>query len=264
VIGILTLPAQGPEPAPAVLLLHGTASQKNEVGNLYARLAAALAQAGIASLRIDFAGSGESPVDYRQYSLSGATSDAAISFAFLQHHPAVDQEKIAVLGFSQGGLIAQRLVLQEPALAALVTWSSVATDGVGSFDDFFAAYYAIAQRDGYAEVPFDWLPEPLAFDLKWFEEMKAQRTLTDMRRYEGPILAIAGAADRTVPFTQSSALVAQSPHPASRAVLLAGANHIFNVLSSGPGTPDVAPSHEQLIGLSVDWFKFVLSPAASE
>jgi len=44
---------------PAVLLLHGFASSKDEVGNMYAREAKALAEKGIASLRIDFAGFGK-------------------------------------------------------------------------------------------------------------------------------------------------------------------------------------------------------------
>jgi pimeloyl-ACP methyl ester carboxylesterase len=253
VIGILSLPEQQ-SAEPAVLLLHGTASQKNEVGNLYARLASALAKAGIASLRIDFAGSGDSPVDYRRYNLSSATTDALAAYRFLRQHPAIDPARVAVLGFSQGGLIAQRLVLQEPALAALATWSTVATDGVGAFQDFFDAHYATALRDGYAPVSFPWLEEPLKFDLQWFEDIKAQRTLTEMRGYEGPILTIAGAADTTVPFSQSSALIAQSGHPASRGVLLAGADHIFNVLSDPTIVTPTPASHEQLIALTVNWF----------
>lgn len=262
VTGILSLPDQQTA-TPAVLLLHGTASQKNEVGNLYARLAAALARAGIASLRIDFAGSGDSPGDYRRYNLGSATADAAVGYRFLRQHPGVDPAKIGVLGFSQGGLIAQRLILQEPALAALATWSTVATDGVGAFQDFFDAHYATALRDGYAPVSFPWLTEPLHFDLQWFEDVKSQRTLTEMRGYPGPILAVAGAADTTVPFSQSSALIALSGHPASRAVLLAGADHIFNVLAPSPVESATPARHEQLITLTVDWFTGIFISAAS-
>ena len=55
--GILCEP-EAESPLPAVLMLHGFASQKDEVGNMYKRLAAALGEQGIASLRIDFRGWG--------------------------------------------------------------------------------------------------------------------------------------------------------------------------------------------------------------
>ena len=230
--GILALPA-APAPVPGVVLLHGTASQKNEVGDLYRHLAERLAAAGIASLRIDFAGSGGSPVSHRSYNLDTATRDAQRALDYLARHEAVDGNALAVLGFSQGGLIAQRVALAYPGIRALVTWSTVATDGMGSFAPFFAQHYATAQAAGYADVSFPWLAAPLAFDLRWFDDVKTHTTLSDMRAFGAPILAIAGLEDDTVPYAQSIDLVSQSPNPRSRAVLLAGANHIFNGLDAG-------------------------------
>ena len=55
---------------PAVLLLHGTASQKDEVGNMYLRLAQKLGRLGYASLRIDFAGSGDSTLPQTAFTYS--------------------------------------------------------------------------------------------------------------------------------------------------------------------------------------------------
>ncbi|MEI6388636.1 MAG: peptidoglycan-binding protein, partial [Spirochaetota bacterium] len=49
---------------PAVVMLHGTGSNRAEAGGGYDMLAPYLAQRGIASIRIDFAGSGDSKADY--------------------------------------------------------------------------------------------------------------------------------------------------------------------------------------------------------
>jgi pimeloyl-ACP methyl ester carboxylesterase len=209
--------------------------------------------AGIASLRIDFAGAGDSPVDHRVYSLSGATRDAQASFDYLAEHPTLDGHKIIVLGFSQGGLVAQRLALQESGLLALATWSSAATNGAGSFADFFDSYYEEALSTGYAQVSFDWLPKPLAFSLQWFQEIEAQETLSEMRNFKKPILAVAGAADSTVPYQQSVDLISQSDHPMSQLVLLAGAGHIFNVLAPQGDSSGSISSHDRLLSVSREW-----------
>ena len=59
IAGVVVQPS-GDGPFPAVLMLHGFASSKDEVGGMYQRLAAQLGEQGIASLRIDFRGWGES------------------------------------------------------------------------------------------------------------------------------------------------------------------------------------------------------------
>ena len=59
VAATLSMP-DGAGPFPAVLMLHGFGSSRDEVGGMYAAEAAALASAGIASLRIDFRGFGQS------------------------------------------------------------------------------------------------------------------------------------------------------------------------------------------------------------
>ena len=257
---IMVAPDGDAGPVPAVLLLHGRGSHKDEVGNLYRRLAAALARRQIASLRIDFAGSGDSPVDYRHYTPGSAVRDAQTALDHLRRHPLVDARHIAVLGFSEGGLIAQLLVADQPGIAALATWSTVAADGADTFADFYARYYDQALRRGYASVPFGWLPEPLSFDLGWFEEMREQRSLSAMATFPAPILAVAGLADQTVPPAQSLALVRQSANPQSRAVLLAGADHIFNVLAEDGADADPDASHAQLVTITADWLQRQLRP----
>src|SRR5215211_2849288 len=76
--GILALPKAGgaARSYPAVLMLHGFASHKDEVGDMYLREARALAERGIASLRIDFAGTGDSEQPYTANTWTGMVADA--------------------------------------------------------------------------------------------------------------------------------------------------------------------------------------------
>ncbi len=70
------------------------------------RLAAALSARGIASLRIDFAGSGDSEEPDLDLDYPGMVTDATPSLDYLQQDAAVDPTRIAVLGLSRGGSIA--------------------------------------------------------------------------------------------------------------------------------------------------------------
>ncbi|MFC3200881.1 alpha/beta hydrolase family protein [Alteromonas oceani] len=232
---------------PAVVLLHGTASHKNEVGNLYVRLAAALADVGIGSIRIDFAGTGDSEVSYRHYTLESAVRDATVALNYMQAQPRVNAEKLGVVGFSQGGLIAQLLIAQSPVFDSFVAWSSVASDSVSAFRPMFDSMYQKAKQQGYVTQEYTWRA-PLDISLEWFEQVKANKSLTNMATYNGALLAIAGSADKVVPAENALRLIeATSAYPA-QAVIIKDASHIFNVLNEQAG------EDEQLLQLTVQWF----------
>lgn len=231
---------------PAVILLHGTASNKNEVGDLYALLAKQLRDNQIASIRIDFAGTGDSQVDYLKYTLDSALADANRARQFLREQPQIDSDDIAVLGFSQGGLIAQLLVIEHPELAALVTWSSVAGDGIEPFSSLFHRYYKQALDNGFAPLTFDWRG-PLNLSLQWFEQVKKQKSFTGLVEYHGPTLAIAGGADTLVDANSSVRLIQRVGSEDAQVVILKGADHIFNVFD-----PE-AKQHATLQKITLQW-----------
>lgn len=243
---IMTSP-EGAALVPGVILLHGSASHKNEVGDLYLRLAEQLANNGIASIRIDFAGTGDSPVDYTHYTLKTAVRDAEVALAFLRSQPQVDDHRIGVVGFSQGGLIAQLLLAQQPGIKSFVAWSSVASDGVGPFADMFETLYMTAKREGQVEQQFAWRP-PLTLSYEWFEQVMSNQSLSGMAEYTGSVLAIAGSNDTVVPPTAATRLIVASGSDVARAVIIKGADHIFNVLDEN------ANQDEQLLEMTTEWF----------
>ena len=254
--GILVTPKIIPNKKfPVVVLLHGTSSQKNEVGNLYQRLAIYLAEKGYASLRIDFAETGDSPVDYKLYNLTSAQRDAGSAINYLVGDNQFDGNRIGLIGFSQGGLIAQLVAAKDPRIKSLVTWSSVGGNGIDIFQNFFDGYYAEAQRNGFAVVKFPWRLAPLNFGLQWFTEIKNNTSLDDIKNYKGKLLAIAGSADTLVPSESYNKIIKAAGSSDATLVVIKGADHMYNVLgdSNANGLADDQSTAENMLAITTEW-----------
>jgi len=90
------------EKLPAVVIVHGsgTSARNNPWTAAYTD---ALSKRGIIVLHPDKRGSGKSGGDWKTASLSDLAEDAIAGVDFLRSQPEVDTNKIAVIGFSQGG-----------------------------------------------------------------------------------------------------------------------------------------------------------------
>ncbi|MDO6487056.1 alpha/beta fold hydrolase [Colwellia sp. 6_MG-2023] len=254
---ILTLPDfKSLKPFPVVIMLHGTASNKNEVGNLFKRLAEKLAKQNVASIRFDLAGSGASSVDYKVYNLENAVNDVVNVHQFIQQQKRLEHKSIHLLGFSQGGLIAQLAAVNETLpVASMVTWSSVAGNGIGSFQPFFTQYEQEAINNGFAEINYPWLDKPLNFSHQWFEQIRNNTSLTQMAMYQGRLLAIAGDADKTVPWQNSLSLIKGAKQAQTSLYLIKNANHIFNVLADNSAELNNDQSlAEELLAITAHYF----------
>ena len=85
--GILNRPLNAANPCPAVLICHGFGGDKLGKNKLYLKLAQELSKAGIATLRIDFRGCGDSEGDFNEITLEGLISDALTAIDFLKKDP---------------------------------------------------------------------------------------------------------------------------------------------------------------------------------
>ena len=124
IYGILHLPL-GKEKAPAVLFCHGLAGQKIGKHRMYVLLAESLSKMGIASLRFDFRGSGDSEGDFGDMSLEGEVNDAEKAFEFLAQQPEIDSARIGVFGRSFGGAIAVIAAHRFGKVKSMTLWAPV-------------------------------------------------------------------------------------------------------------------------------------------
>ncbi|MBA3816529.1 MAG: alpha/beta fold hydrolase [Parachlamydiaceae bacterium] len=108
---------------PALLMCHGLAGHKTGKYRLYVILAQMLAKAGIASLRIDFRGSGDSEGDFADMTLDGEVSDALKGLDFLEKDPYIDQSCIGLFGRSIGGTVALIAARRHGGIKSICTWA---------------------------------------------------------------------------------------------------------------------------------------------
>lgn len=239
----LNLPA-GDGPRPAVLMLHGFGSSRDEVGGMYARTAAALAEAGIASLRIDFRGFGKSDGDTGAHTVERQNEDAAVALAALAATAGVDPGRIGVLGFSFGGGAAIQLAAAAPqTVRALAVWSSVG-DYAGDFSGgIWDAAAERARAEGVVGLDLGWRTIVLRRD--FFESLARHDLMADLGRYPGPVLIVTGTDDylhhRAAPMAAAAAGRAET-------LAIEGADHIFHVFDPA------APQAGQAIAGTVAWF----------
>jgi alpha/beta superfamily hydrolase len=247
-IGTICKPTQIKK-SPVVLLLHGFASKKNEVGNLSLRLAHQLCEKGIGSLRIAFRGWGESAGKMTAVTVDTEVEDAENAYHYLSSQSWVDSKRLGIAGFSMGGGIAMIQAGQRPnRYKSMVTWSSV-----GHFrNDFLKllgqARFEKAATEGSVEIDFGWRQVTLGH--AFFTSLDHYDLSQLISRYTGNYLAIAGSDDFSAAYTKL--FVDSAPAQLKQALIIPRADHIFGVLGEDQSTA------EYVLSKTVNWFEQTL------
>ena len=135
-VGTFAAPPSASPKMPGVLLLPDIGPfdrQGNTVGletRILRDVARRLAQQGIASYRFDPRGVGASEGDFASVSLSDLESDALIALVLLKNNPLIDPEKVYVVGFGAGGIVALRLAANGMANGVGTMATSASSFGV--------------------------------------------------------------------------------------------------------------------------------------
>ncbi len=230
---------------PAVLMLHGFGSSRDEVGNMYLNEARALAARGYASVRIDFAGSGDSAQPFTANTYDGMLADSRIALTWLIARRNTIDSRVGVLGFSLGGKLAIDLAGTDPRVKAVATWSGANENGFGSLA-FLEANRAEANANGHVVVDLGFRTVDLS--KAWFDTMEASRSLDHFKAYTKPFLAVAGSIDTTVNPQVSRDSIALGGSMDATLRIIEGADHIYLVL-----TPDQTLANKVIL-LTAKWF----------
>ncbi len=128
--GTLTLP-QGDGPFPAAILVSGSGPQDRDE-TLFGHkpflvIADYLTRRGIAVLRYDDRGVGESRGDFASATSADFASDARAAVAFLRRRPDIRADAIGIIGHSEGGMVGPLAAREDPHIAYLVLLAAPGT-----------------------------------------------------------------------------------------------------------------------------------------
>lgn len=153
--GTLTLP-EGEGPFPAVLLVSGSGPQDRDETVFGHRpflvLADHLTRRGIAVLRVDDRGVGESGGTFADATSLDFALDARAGLDFLESRPEVDRDAIGLVGHSEGGIIAPMVARRSDRVDFLVL---LAGPGLPGEDLLLLQGAAIARAMGASAAQID-------------------------------------------------------------------------------------------------------------
>lgn len=185
--------AQG-EKYPMVVFCHGFGGRKE--GPLFELIADSLQKHGIASLRFDFNGHGDSEGKFEDMTVPNEISDAKKVIAYVQSMP--DVSKIALVGHSQGGVVAAmtagELKDQISAVALMAPAAVLRDDAIRG--STFGKMYNPLDPPEYVELFGN-----QRLGRKYITTAFSLPIYETAANYQGPALVVHGNADRVVPYT---------------------------------------------------------------
>lgn len=241
VVGILTLPEPVYDEVPALLMLHGFTGQKNEMGvagteeAMFEMAARIFAEHGIASLRIDFRGSGDSDGLWKDTTFSSQISDAQAAISYLETIPQVDPTRIGVLGFSQGGLVAACTAARDWRIETAILWAPVASPAF-TYSQILGAETVLEALTIDPDETIDaTLPWGAVTTLKkpFYNELFLIDPVAEIASYFGPLMVVIGLNDDVVFPQPHAGQIFIDNHFGWRKFVQLETDHMFGIFS-GP------------------------------
>lgn len=231
--------AQGDEKFPLVVLVHGHGGTRNEAGG-FTSVAEGLAARGIASIRMDFPGCGDSVESFVNNNLTNMLTDIRASRDYALTQPNIDRERVGIHGFSMGGRLAFMTTAADPTYKVMTTWAPGALNGAGSMVEYVGgpeAYEAMkvqAANEGFAPFTTSWGQEQ-ELGLRFFADLERSRPLEAVSRFAGPLLVLYGDQDNVVlPGVAESVIAAATNSKEVVRHVIEGADHGLGLFTDEP------------------------------
>jgi lysophospholipase-like protein len=219
--GIITTPIHCKEKeTPTVIIFHGLTRNKDVI--FHKILAKSLADCGIASVRFDFNGHGESEGALKNMTIDNELEDARRIYTFTRTLPFVGT--IGVVGHSQGGVVSILLgaELGEKNIKAM----TLLAPGVGIHDSMVQGSFLGASFDPINVPNKIVLNNNIVLGKEYVLSGQRMKPFESAKKYEGKVLLIHGTADRLAAYSYSEHLTYFYKN--HQIHILEGVDHIFS------------------------------------
>jgi uncharacterized protein len=241
--GTLTVPRERPAAgAPAAILISGSGPQDrdSEIAIVpgyrpFRQIADTLGRRGIAVLRLDDRGIGGSDPGAARATSADLAEDVRAAVAWLRARPDIDAARIALVGHSEGGLIAPMVAESDRTIAAIVLMAGPAQTGrqILAHQQRFAVEQDTtldaSKRDSVLAALWR-QTEQIARQDPWIAFFLDHDPLATAMNVAAPVLILHGETDRQVTVEQAYALD-QAFRAGGNArvtlVVFPGTNHLF-------------------------------------
>jgi len=236
--GMMHLPAGArARRAPGVVFFHGFTGDRMESHWMFIKCARALARAGVASLRFDFYGSGESDGEFRAATLASEIADAQDAVAFFRRQKGIDRARVGLCGLSLGGCITA-CIAQRVEAKAVVTWSAVAHPAI--LQEIMRSVLQPVSGSRHL-VEYD----AREISLRFISSAPRYKPVNLLSAFRGPTLIIHPGEDAHVPLSHAEDLYQAAGAKIKQKVIIPRADHTFTSLAW----------EREVITRTVAWFR---------
>ena len=211
----LTMPRTRSGRIPAVITISGSGAQDRDEAiagmrgyRPFREVAEALAARGVAVLRYDDRGFGESGGVYGTATTADFANDTRAVISYLRARPEIDPDRIFLVGHSEGGMVAPMVAAEDKRLRGIVLLAGPAYTGRKIME--YQSLYAINQRSEKSAVERDSLYRANLVEIDsaaarqpWVRFFSDYDPVPTLRKVKAPVLVIHGATDRQVTADQA-------------------------------------------------------------
>lgn len=223
IAAVLHLPVPDTKNQPCVIASHGLFSSKDS--EKYIALGDRFARRGMAFLRFDFRGCGESGGRISESTVSDRMEDLNMAMGFVRSHPRIGP-RIGLLGSSLGGFISLIMAVGEEDIRAVVTWATP------------FSLNGLEEKRGEGEMA--------VLGEKFFQDIKTH-DLTSILGKVINCLVIHGDRDELVPVDHARMIYERLNEPKKMEIIEGGDHRLTH------------PDHrEKAMEITLEWFEMYL------